>query len=419
MNRVNGGVRRVKRSTLTVAGVALLGLVASQGSPASTAVGSVAQGASAQALISKLAVLRRPQTSTDMLSPDLHFSRVPSGEGAIIPSLTRLVATVPGAELFIVVTTPAQGSPPLWSPKLGDQLAIVAVTPQGATESPAVPAADLTNADDVAIVGDTGNPASDVYHAAIVPDGVATVRWTFGDLAGKRTRVVDAQATNNIAVVPLVTGAGFLVGTPRWYSSDGQLVPTSESALTRAIAARYAVWSARIIRYDTHHHYNAPAALLADFAVFTITSRTGVRTASGDIISHPRLSSLPFTVLNLTEPNRGLRTDPEATRQVITRSGSEVWITPGPNTLCITVLDKPTRPGLPDSGGFEGCTANLAQAETDGAGIGSSARPGGVARLYKVVPFGKTITIRTRRGTRKTFYPPDGVYAGPNGPPQR
>jgi len=38
---------------------------------------------------------------------------------------------------------------------------------------------------------------------------------------------------------------------------------------------------ARIIRYDARHSYHAPAALLADFAVFDIHSRSGVRLKDG------------------------------------------------------------------------------------------------------------------------------------------
>lgn len=172
-----------------------------------------------------------------------------------------------------------------------------------------------------------------------------------------------------------------------------------------------------IIRYDRTHVYQPPSALLDRFAVFSVTSRTGVHTSAGDIISHPRLASLPLSVLRLTEPN-GPKTDPGATRQVITRSGVELWITPGPNTLCITVIEEPEFPGLLGSGAFGSCSGSLTQAEADGTGVGSSGNPGGPPELYEVVPIGKTITIRTRGGSRTTFYPPDGIYAGPNGPPR-
>jgi hypothetical protein len=394
--------------------IAAVVLIGGQASLARPDVGIAAQDAAAQALISKLAVLRRPQTPADVLPPYAHFSGA-AGARAIIPTFTRLVATRPGAELFIVVTTPAPGSPPLWSPKFGDQVAVVAVTADGSTESPAIPAVDLTNADTVVLVGVTGEPAhpslNDAYEAAIVPDGVAAVRWTFGDLAGKRRQVVEAQTANNVAVVPPTKGSGALLGAA-WYAPDGQEIPTSQEALRRAIAARDAVLSARIVRYDARHSHGAPPALLADFAVFAVTSRTGVRTAAGNIISHPRLSSVPLPILGLTEPDRTHHGfDPEEMRQVITRSGVEIWITPGRQGICLTVLEPPRVARGISSGSFGSCSANLAQAEAHGAGV-TSGNPCGVTKIYDVVPKSKTITIRTRRGTRNAIYPPDGVYVG-------
>ncbi len=395
---------------IVIATVVLLG---GQASLAQPAVGGAAQDAAAQTLISKLAVLRRPQTPADMLPPSADVSG--AGDGAIIPTLTRLVATLPGAELFIVVTAPAPGSLALWSPKLGDQAAIVAVTADGSTESPGIPAVDLTTADTVVLVGVTGAPGrasvTDAYQAAIVPDGVATVRWTFGNPNGTHRQIVDAPTANNVAAVPIAKASGALLSAS-WYAPDGQVIPTSQKALDRAIAARDAVLSARIVRYDAQHSDPAPPALLADFAVFAVTGRTGVRTAAGNIISHPRLSTVPLPILGLTEPDRPDHDfDPEEMRQVITRSGAEVWITPGLQGICLTVLEPPRVRGGVSSGSFGACSANLAQAEAHGAGV-SSGYPCGVTKIYDVVPKSATITIRTRRGTRQAIYPPDGVYVG-------
>jgi len=97
----------------------------------------------------------------------------------IIPSLSRLVATESDTRLFLVVTTPAGGSPPLWSPRLGDQVAIVAVTSRGSRESEGFPAADLSNANQVMEAGvlAPGRPVADsIYNVSIVPDGIARVR---------------------------------------------------------------------------------------------------------------------------------------------------------------------------------------------------------------------------------------------------
>jgi hypothetical protein len=137
----------------------------------------------------------------------------------------------------------------------------------------------------IVLVGVTGPPGhasfANAYDVAVVPDGVAQVRWTFGDIAGKPGRVVDAPAADNVAVVPYMRSAGEArLVRAAWFASNGRAIPTSDQALLRAIAARKAVLSARIVRYDARHSYRAAPALLADFAVFAVTSRTGVRTGA-------------------------------------------------------------------------------------------------------------------------------------------
>jgi len=133
-------------SCLVVALIAVLALlvlrpspVARHGSPSRPAATSAAD-----ALIAKLAVLRRPQTSADRLPRNLKLNREANGVGlpqgthwgVILPSLSRLVATPPGARLYLVVTTPVSGSQALWRASLGDQVTILVITAHGATEHP-------------------------------------------------------------------------------------------------------------------------------------------------------------------------------------------------------------------------------------------------------------------------------------------
>ena len=364
----------------------------------------------ASALIARLAVLRRPQTPADVV-PIVHGG---PQSGRIIPSLTRLVATETGTRLFLAVTTPAGGSPPLWSPRLGDQVAIVAVTDQGSRQSVGFPAADLSNADQVLEAGvvSAGGPfASSLYNVSIVPDGVGRVRWSFYSLSGKRGRVIDGPVANNVAVAPLQRGLGVL-GQGRWYAADGRVVPTSDRGLRHAQAAQQAVLAARAARYDARHSYRAPAALLADFAVFAFTSRTGARAPGGDLISHPRLATVPLIILRFATPDRRLQLDPEAMRQVTTPSGGRAWIIPGRHGVCIAEIDPSLIPGEPSGSGGASCSGTLAEAEAHGAGV-SSGRPGGPTMLYEVVPISHpTITLRTRGGHHRTIRPPDGVYVG-------
>jgi hypothetical protein len=367
---------------------------------------------SAQALIARLAILRRPQTAADVVPP-VHPLR---GEqsGRIIAGLSRLVATESGTRLFLVVTTPAGGSPPLWSPRLGDQVAIVAVTAHGSRESWSFPAVDLSNSDQVLEAGVRAAPgpvAASAYNVSIVPDGVARVHWAFDTPSGKPGRVVDVPVANNVAISALQPSAG-LLGRATWYAPDGSVVPTSDRALRHAVAVRQAVLASRAARYDAHHSYSAPPGLLDDFAVFAIASRTGVRTPGGNIISHPRLATLPLTILELTAPDRRLQLDPEDMRQVTTPSGVRVWITPGRHGICIDEVDPAPLPGRLSSGGGGSCSGTIAEAEAHGAGL-TSGRPGGVTMVYQVVPIAHpTITLRTRGGHRHTIRPPDGVYVG-------
>ena len=137
-------------------------------------------------------------------------------------------------------------------------------------------------------------------------------------------------------------------------------------------------------------------------------------------MSQPRLATVPYAILSFSTPNTSPgELDPEDMRHVTTRSGVQVWIIPGGRGMCLAIVrPQPREPyHLPGSGAAEVCSANLTQSESDGVGL-SSGEPGGVQTLYEIVPIGKTVTIRTRRGVRKTFYPPDGIYVGPNGRPR-
>lgn len=387
----------------------LLGSQAFGARPATVPVaGNAPPPPAAAALVSKLAVLRRAQTPADVLPTPVS---TPGRAGRIIPSLTRLVATPPGDELFLVVTTPAPGSAPLWSPRLGDQVAIVAVSTAGSFESEAIPAAELTNADALMQVGAPPRPGGTpgpAYDVEIVPDGVARVQWTFADRVGKPAGVVNAAATDNVAVTGLHPSTALLL-RGAWYAPDGQLIPTSDRVLRRALAARQKLLTARAIRFDERHSYRAAPALLADFAVFDVTSRRGVKTAAGNIVSHPRLASLPYPILELLAPNEPPQLDLNQVRAVTTASGVRFWIVPGRRGMCIGSVLAPRFPNGLGSGAAAACTADLSLAESQG--VGFSAGDSGVHITCRVVPRTiPTITIRTRRGTRKTIAVPDGIY---------
>ena len=268
-----GGVLRTRLALAVMVGAglfwaALTGTPAISGAFAGTSDAQTSSSPSA-ALIAQLAALQRPQTPADVLPSG---RKLPArGQGTIIPALTRLLATPAGAGLYLAVFTPPRGSLPLWSPSLGDQVSLVSVTAQSAELTQPVPATDLADGNSVAIIGASSRPPYQLgseYYAGIVPDGVARVAWTFANVHGKHPYVVNAQTANNVVVAPFHSSTPFLLRAI-WYAADGSIVPTSDSALLHAIAARQNIQRKRIIRQDAHLHYRPAGALLTAFAVFT------------------------------------------------------------------------------------------------------------------------------------------------------
>jgi hypothetical protein len=316
-----------------------------------------------------------------------------------------LVRTLPDARFYLVVTAWSPDS--IWSKRLGDQVAIVEVSGTHATESMPIPAADLTNANDASSVSPTRQQAPStpgLYYVGVVPDGVARVRWTFANgVANGQFQPgpsIDASVANNVAIIqarpdttpPILRGA--------WYAADGHPLPTSDRALLAAQAARNAAQRRQAIRSVSKQIYHADPSLLAAFAVFAITSPTGVKTAAGDIISHPPLSSLPLNVVQWpSRPVRLFQLDFTQVREVITPSGVHLYVIPGSRGLCLSTA------------GGTGCGL-LPRVETQGISLTGGSL--GISRTYRLVP--KTIhsiTIRTSTG-RHTIPLPDGIYVSPS-----
>jgi hypothetical protein len=384
----------------------LVGVPGISGASAGTPDAPPVPGASA-GLIERLAVLQRPQTAADMLPSGLKLPRF--GQGTVIPALTRLVATPAGDDLYLVVFTPARSrATTLWSPKLGDQVGLVLVTSDRPEPTGLAPAVDLTNGHNVTTIG-----AGSGYYVGIVPDGVARVGWTFANVQGNHRYSVGAQAANNVVLVPVHPGAPFLLRAT-WYAADGGVIPTSEKPLLHAITARQNIQRRQIIRQDARIRYRPAPALLAAFTVFNVTSRTGVKVA-GLTISHPRLSSLPLTILSITAragaPGRfAPELDPGDIRQATTRTGVSVWIIPGARGLCVAEVDQARFPFPGGSGAGMSCSQDVASAVASGSGL-SSGSPGRLTWHYGVLPNTQpTLTIRTGPHSHRTIHLSDGVY---------
>ncbi|MBV9680496.1 MAG: hypothetical protein JO046_01795 [Solirubrobacterales bacterium] len=347
-------------SCLVVALIAVLALMVLRPSPVARR-GSASRPATtsaADALIAKLAVLRRPQTSADRLPRNLKLNREPNGVGlpqgthwgVILPSLSRLVATPPGARLYLVVTTPVSGSQALWRASLGDQVTILVITAHGATETPGYPAVELSDASQLLRAGDltpavggAGRPAAlrDAYDVAIVPDGVARVRWTFANRSGRPGQSITASVNHNVAITHLTSSTALLLHAT-WYAADGSVIPTSDAALAAARAARTNAERQQALRQAEQQHTTAPASLLDAFAVFSFNSPTGTKTSSGYIISHPLLSALPLSVLHASAGPGQL--DLRQARHVTAPSGLDMWAIPGTNGLCVWATARNTGP---------------------------------------------------------------------------
>ena len=167
-----------------------------------------------------------------------------------------------------------------------------------------------------------------------------------------------------------------------------------------------------MVREDSQIRYRPARALLDAFAVFDVTSRSGVK-VGGLTISHPRLSSLPLAILSITSQagrrGGGPQLVPSDIRQATTSSGVSAWIVPGVHGLCLATVDTPSFP-LDGTGAGMGCAPSVALAVSQGSGV-TVGNPGGVTWHYGVLPRTKpTVTIRSGRHGHRTIHPADGVY---------
>jgi hypothetical protein len=391
--------RIVWSACMLVAVLAVIGGFAASGEWAAASANATS---GASALERALAVLRRPQTAADQLA--LNPASPHPAHGANLPALTRLVSSLPGVTVFLVVNEPLTTGPghlpPLWSPRLGDQIATVAVIAGRQEETAGAPAADLPNATQVSYIGSAG---ASTYVVGIVPDGVARVRWTFAAADGRRAQTAWPTVANNVAIAP--GPAGDSLTSAEWFAGDGRRIRTSDAALASAQAARQAFIRAALIKRDRHSK-NRPAPVLLDR--FPVFSRQALRhTVGGVTVSRPSLASLPLGILSLAS-NGGGRLDASQTRQIVTRSGIRFWIVPGATDACIFNLE----PG-PGNGAYGSCPRNLATLEADGI-TEKSQLPNGKQVTTGIVPdTNATVRYQTNSGKTSTVPVINGVFAIP------
>lgn len=363
---------------------------------------------SAQQLVSMLAVLRRPQTPADRAIPASDRRFIEQNVGPIVAGLTRRVATIGTTRIFMFVVKPSttafetrQG--PLWSPALGDRIFVGDVS----TSSPGQPVPAVELRDPYISSSWYVTQSQKQYLLGIAPDGVARVRVLFPN------RAIYASVTNNTYVALAPPASNERVRSITWYGSNGRVIPTtteaSDTAMSKAIAARKAATRASIIEEAAKIPNRAPPALLHSFAVFTTGGEHPV-TAAGITISRPSLSSFPILLLQFVD-------NPRAVRAVSTQSGLRFWADPGP--LYVTEanhrLRELTQVCLRQAGRefAAACRLGLEPVLAEGLWAGARVR-NGAAVIYGIVPdTNRTVTLRLRGGATRTVPVVNGVVVTP------
>jgi hypothetical protein len=162
--------------------------------------------ASARALVSQLAILRRPQTSADRTAP------AAVRPVSLEPNLTRLAVDAGGLKVWVVVVSATNDG--RWSIHAGDRAGLLARVDGQTYMTLPVPASALHDASGVRNVGG--------WLVQLVPDGVAMAEFSIPIKLGYYT--TGAGAHNNVAV-DHVGAAGASPATQAiWFTADGHRI---------------------------------------------------------------------------------------------------------------------------------------------------------------------------------------------------
>ena len=402
-----GGAFAFIASVSVVVAVVLVFVVFGHGGGPST---PSASPAGASQLTAMLAVLRQPQTAADRAVSPSEMRFLEASVGPLVTSLTRRVATIGPARIFLFVTKAREPNlqfPPgtLWSPSLGDRFFVA----NASTSSPGspVPAVELRDPQ-VASGWYVEASTQKAYFLEIVPDAVTRVRIVFRD------GTVEAAVSNNTVVALAPPRSNEQVRGVTWFGSSGQVIPTiteaSDRAWHTALVAREEAARTSVIRQQAKVPNHAPAALVHDFAVFAADTETPV-SAAGISVSHPSLASMPLEILQLVA-------NPLAVREVSNQSGLRFWVDPGPirlleasgrvrelTDICLRVDASPTLTA--------GCGRRLSTVLS--SGLWAAAKPpNGPTVIYGIAPnTNQTVTFVLRGGGRRTVPLAHGIAVAP------
>ena len=234
----------------------------------------------ARGLVSRLAVLRRPQTPADVLPRWAVRETQSLTHGRVIPGLSRLIGAVSlypdgRSRVYIVVQRPPRfplhvnhPEPPFLNPRLGDQATIAFVGPfreEAAVNGSTVAAGGETVA--ATRHGLTADPSqfSSLWGeiAAVVPDGVARVKWVLGlEVRGDKRITVWPWVRRNVALARVSPNLRVYMRSAVWYGRDGRVISSFGLPTSQSVAA------ARFKRaLEASVHQPIDGALLRHFGV--------------------------------------------------------------------------------------------------------------------------------------------------------
>jgi hypothetical protein len=344
----------------------------------------------ARALFAELAVLHRPQIPADRVPGGLGLDVATAEHGAIVPALTRELASLPQAQVFLVVYRPATatrtGGPLLWNPRLGDLAGLVIISPYGAgqdhydtvTVTEPVPATALSDPLQVEISYPGGPQTSDGDSLALVPDRVAAARWVF-TRPGAPRQVEAPTITDNLAS----SGAprSFHLTSAAWYAANGRRIASrQQSALVKAVSSA------------------VDPAVATQLAVFL--------RAPGSADTLP--SALTAQLLSV---DASVRPNVRESREVPTSNGQTAYLVPARRGLVPAAGQSP-QPGVCaiDMNGSS-CVSAGTLAGTASVDLCSPTLPLGHLQLQWLLPDGATnVAVGMSNGTTRAFVAGFNVY---------
>lgn len=390
--RLTPGAVMVTLGAAVAVVVALVALVA--GGHRSQTVSSAGVPSGARQLVAELAVLRRPQTAADRSLP----ARLVNAAPAIIPSLTRLVATEDlgkqHTRVYLVVTSPQPCRSGGSVPRGGDAVSLIIATPPIGTYGADFTASQLRSFA-VTPIPTLATGGREIV-ASVVPDGVTRVKWTFppGHAPADHAQIdaISPDTRDNVAVANVLSGERVFIATATWQLADGRVLTSNKERFgSNTCPAPSVVLGA---------HRQIARSLQEDFMIFRSSRLTRSLALSGsykDYFASLKSLGLNFAEARFVPTSAGLR------------GAAGVWVVPGGHGLCL--MEGTARQY---QGGNGICTSDASRSTSpQSGGARFSVRDGGGRNTYVgLVPDGNpTVAVLLATGAVETVPVVDNVYS--------